>query len=390
MERWLTKPRVLACLCVVLLSASLNHKSPLVYGLFLFLVVLFLLAYLIPWLSLRGMSLQVGRSIDLTTTERERVSLDIQLHRRYRWPAFMVDIETVWDWESLRVVDAQTLPMVLKGTTPWIKDGFKFPCRGHYRLKSVALSSGFPLGFARARLELKCPEIQVQVLPEPHPVSWPTPWAVSEDPSGELVTPRLGNSLELSMLQHYVPGERVGRINWRASARTGELIIQHFHQTGSIRLHVVIVSSDLPERGDSDSSCEQGIRLTAGICQSALRDGAKLLFYGHAKSEPMREWPMILSGLAGFLPKHQPLSDAIIRVVEDGRAGEQLAVVVSHHASANWLIGQLWPVLELPMHIVVWIALPRQFKPQDSEQASRLQRTLQQNAIVAIVSPTDE
>lgn len=390
MERWLSKSRVLLILCAVLLSASLNRKSPLVYGLFLFLVVLLVLAYLIPWLSLRGMSVRLDGLLDLEISEHQGAKVGIHLHRRYRWPAFMIKIETVWDWESFQVTHVQALPIVSKGSKTWMNDGFKFPCRGNYRLKTVALTSGFPLGFVHARLELKCPDVQVQVLPEPHPVNWPSPWDISEDPSGELTMPRLGNSLELSLLQPYIPGERVGRINWRATARTGELIIQHFHQTGSIRLHVVMLGSDLPERGNPNSAAEQVIRITAGVCQAALNSGAALRVYGHVQHESLQEWRDILQALAGFLPKNQPLHEALSRVELVCRPGEQLALIVPHHAAGTWLLGQLQPLVELSIQIVVWIGLPRFSSAKDLEQAQRLRSILQDQVMVTLVRPTDE
>ena len=59
MERWLSRPRVLIGLCVVLLMSALNRQDPMVYGMFLFLAVVSLLGFLLPWLSLRSMAIRL-------------------------------------------------------------------------------------------------------------------------------------------------------------------------------------------------------------------------------------------------------------------------------------------------------------------------------------------
>jgi len=145
-----------------------------------------------------------------------------------------------------------------------------FPCRGFYQLNAVRLSSGFPLGLVSAQHGLPRPQIALHVLPKPLPVHWPLPWDVTEDPQGELSTRRMGQSFELGMLRPYQQGESVGRVSWRASARVGELVIQHFQQSGSMRLRVLVQAPSAPAWGDADSAGEQAIRLAAGVCVRRL------------------------------------------------------------------------------------------------------------------------
>jgi hypothetical protein len=98
MERWLSKSWVLLGLCGVLFMAALNRHDPMVYGVFLFLSVVTVLGFLLPWLSLRSMSVRLGQSGDLELTEADACDLQMVVHRAAPWPAFMVDIETEWVW----------------------------------------------------------------------------------------------------------------------------------------------------------------------------------------------------------------------------------------------------------------------------------------------------
>ena len=69
MERWLSKSRVLLGLCAVLLLAALNRQDPMVYGMFLFLVVVTGLGFGLPWLSLRGTTVRLASATEVEVIE---------------------------------------------------------------------------------------------------------------------------------------------------------------------------------------------------------------------------------------------------------------------------------------------------------------------------------
>src|SRR6218665_141244 len=135
MERWLSKTRVLIALCGVLLMASLNRQDPMVYAMFLFLVVLSLLGFVLPWLSLRGMRVRTS----LVTGGHELIEgqpsgLHLLIQRRAWWPAFMVDVETRWRWAGRELVLRQTVPVIQGRRELDLGRELHFPCRGDYRL----------------------------------------------------------------------------------------------------------------------------------------------------------------------------------------------------------------------------------------------------------------
>ncbi|MFZ3220899.1 MAG: hypothetical protein WA174_12745, partial [Rhodoferax sp.] len=201
MERWLSKSRVLLGLCAVLLIAALNRQDPMVYGMFLFLAVVSVLGFALPWLSLRSLRVRLGTREDQEVTEGEGCRLNLLVERTARWPAFMVAVETEWEWASRRIVLRQILPIVRAGQAPECGHLVQFPCRGHYELIAVRLSSGFPLGLVRAHHTLERPQVHLRVLPQAQAVHWPLPWDVTDDPLGERHTRKLGHSFELGMLR---------------------------------------------------------------------------------------------------------------------------------------------------------------------------------------------
>ncbi|MCX7278262.1 MAG: DUF58 domain-containing protein [Burkholderiales bacterium] len=376
MERWLSKSRVLLGLCAVLLRAALNRQDPMVYGVFLFLAVVSFLGFVLPWLSLRSMTVRLQSTDSSEVVEGAACDLSLWIERSVPWPAFMVDIETEWEWASQRIVLRQTVPVVRAGQMPELGRRVLFPCRGSYELVAVRLSSGFPLGLVRAQHSMARPAIALHVLPQAQPVHWPLPWDVTEDPLGELATRKMGQSFELGMLRPYQQGESVGRVSWRASARVGELVIQHFQHSGSVRLRVVVDVPRAPALGAPDSAGEQAVRLAAGVCDAALANAAQLFLYLHPYSAAVQDRSLLYRALAEALPTDGGLQPIVTRVAGDAAPGEQIAVVVAGSMAQDALLSALSPLVGQACAVVVCIAMGRHRTPQDAARADALQRAV--------------
>jgi uncharacterized protein (DUF58 family) len=385
MERWLSKSRVLLGLCAVLLMAALNRQDPMVYAMFLFLGVVSVLGFLLPWLSLRSTTVRLDGAADIEVMEGADCNLNILVERTAPWPAFMVDIETEWEWASQRIVLSQTVPVIRAGRAPDLGRLIQFPCRGRYELIAVRLSSGFPLGLVRARHTLSRPQIHLRVLPAAQPVQWPLPWDITEDPQGELTTRRMGQSFELGMLRPYQHGDSVGRVSWRASARVGELVIQHFQQSGSVRLRVAVEVPHGTSLGDATGAGEQAIRLAAGVCHAALNNSAQLFLYLEHQTEPVRDASAILPALAEAEPSGNGFFPVLARVTHATAPGEQVAVVVSSTCPGPELVLALGALAAQGCRVVVCIALGRRKVPLELAQAKALQKALQQAGFATLM-----
>jgi uncharacterized protein (DUF58 family) len=385
MERWLSKSRVLLGLCAVLLIAALNRQDPMVYAMFLFLGVVSVLGFLLPWLSLRSTTVRLDGAADIEVMEGADCNLNILVERTVPWPAFMVDIETEWEWASQRIVLSQTVPVIRAGRAPDLGRLIRFPCRGRYELIAVRLSSGFPLGLVRARHTLSRPQIHMCVLPAAQPVQWPLPWDITEDPQGELTTRRMGQSFELGLLRPYQHGDSVGRVSWRASARVGELVIQHFQQSGSVRLRVAVEVPHGASLGDATGPGEQAIRLAAGVCHAALNHSAQLFLYLEHRAEPVCDASVVLPALAEAAPSGDGFLPLLARVANATAPGEQVAVVVGGVRPAPELVLALGALTAQGCRVVVCIALGRRKDPLELAQAKALQKALQQAGFATLM-----
>lgn len=388
MERWLSKAWVLVGLCGVLLLATVNRRDPMVYFMFLFLSICTLLGFVVPWLSLRGTVARLGAEGALEVMEGEGCDVLLQLKRTSPWPAFMVDVVTEWEWAGRRLTFRQTVPVLRRRAAAAVgaqAQPVVFPCRGQYRLVSVRLSSGFPLGLVTARTQMPLPQaLSVHVLPRPVQVRWPLPWRVTADPLGDHTLRQAGPSYELGALRPYELGEAVGRVSWRASARAGELIIQHFHQTGSVRLWLLPQPPVPPDLGDAQSAAEQAVRLAAGVAEAAAAHGVQVRLKLPESDGAACDLGGIRRALAAMEPSPEGFAQTVATLAEQLRAGEQVAVVVADDTPPGTLMAALRPLRGRDCPVLVCVARapipdPRR-ATQHAEQLQALRRAVEHQA----------
>jgi uncharacterized protein (DUF58 family) len=344
MERWLSKPRVLAALCAVLLLAALNRQDPMAYGMFLVLCAVAGLGYAWPWLSLRSLRWErrPGAALHESGTELvegQLLDLGWQLRQQGWWPAWVVAVEAEWEWAGQRFASQGAATLLSRGAVAPVLDAVQFPCRGRYRLRSLRLRSGFPLGLVQAERELPVGLLEVVVHPRPWPVHLPTSWTDADDPLGDSARGERGDSLELSGLRPHETGQSLRHVDWRASARLGELVVRQFRHPASPMVRVTVPAPPPDSFGQPDSPAEQAVRIAAGICQGL--QASHLRFALHLEDEALTAPDAWQSGaaLAGLRPATGSAADMLVRVAAGLRPGEQLLAVIP----PAWPVNRLLP-----------------------------------------------
>jgi uncharacterized protein (DUF58 family) len=86
---------------------------------------------------------------------------------------------------------------------------------------------------------------------------------------GNYVSPGVGEGIEPGELRPFVPGDRVRHINWRATARRGELYVMRFQEERNA--DVVLVLDALSDAGSPPhSTLDLGVRAAAALCHAYL------------------------------------------------------------------------------------------------------------------------
>lgn len=106
------------------------------------------------------------------------------------------------------------------------KGSHVFPTRGRFIIKDFELSTRFPFGFFRHRRRLAAKETELIVFPKLEPLS--AGIAATPLDAGKLVADKRGSGQDLLALRDYQPNDDLRRVDWKATARSRNLIVREF------------------------------------------------------------------------------------------------------------------------------------------------------------------
>lgn len=159
------------------------------------------------------------------------------------------------------------LPRIKPGETNYGNYQIHFPQRGQFLAGPAKLTSRFPLGLVAARIDM--PEESV-ILVAPALGRLTASWdrrLLSHASGSEAIKRRRGaQDEEFFGLRHYRSGDSQRHIHWRATARSGQLMVKQF-DSRSDRDFVLLLDLWLPAAADSREfeRAERGLSFAATI-----------------------------------------------------------------------------------------------------------------------------
>ncbi len=205
---------ILIALTVAVGMAAVNTGNNLLYLSAAGLLSLMTLSGLFSWFNLREVRVEIRPPEEVFCG----LSAPFVLHLYGpRWPCFFLRLTSPYGETLLPYFRRRTRVLL------WLC----LPRRGRVRLETLSLSSGYPLGFFRRTRYLSL-NLTLTVYPRPYP------GPVREIPGEEAAAFYGGDSADsgepedLSGLEPYREGVPASRIAWRASARTGGLLVKEF------------------------------------------------------------------------------------------------------------------------------------------------------------------
>lgn len=147
--------------------------------------------------------------------------------------------------------------------------------RGRYRFAEARMTATQPFGFVRFERPVVTESGAIVVrprrfsLPARHWLEGALMRFSGQSPQG-----RAGYSSEFFGVREYRPGDSPRHINWKASARQGELIVREFEDIAQPELLVVVDAHHTgAATAEHRQKFEEGIRIAASAAQAALRAG---------------------------------------------------------------------------------------------------------------------
>ena len=87
--------------------------------------------------------------------------------------------------------------------------------------------------------------------------------------AGNQVARATGDGIEFADIRPFAPGDRVRRVNWRASARRGDLVVNELHPERNTDV-VLFLDSFSEARGESEGTLDLTVRAAAALAEKYL------------------------------------------------------------------------------------------------------------------------
>jgi uncharacterized protein (DUF58 family) len=199
--------------------------------------------------------------------------------------------------------------------------------RGVYDIGPLVAIAGDPLGLNQRETVVAEP-FELLVHPRVELVSdRPLTRQFEDPPIRPPVSKPWPSGLEFYGMREYVPGDDLRRIVWRASARTGKIMVREAEQGITDKITIILDTNRGTHSRDGEGlseSFETGVRVAASLAVRHLREGyeIKAVANGGPITRPLRgptSQLLMLDALARIDLDREPLGKAIMRLLSSGQ-----------------------------------------------------------------------
>lgn len=318
-------------------TAAYNSSSNILFITLSLMLACLILSGVLSWLNLRGVQWRLVLAPPLRVGQETTVVLELRNRKSF------LPTHGLWFEFSARVMDDAAVAAGTVGSTfnasgaevkrifaraganeqrarialghrldpegeGRIEWAFKPARRGRVRIELVAVGSLFPFGFLRKDLGTTT-SVDALVWPAPMEYRRKAVAAPRRRAGGERVS-RPGASGDLLALRAYTPGDSHRLIHWKASARSGGLLVRQF-AAESAQSHALWLRTDAAAWGQGEQF-ERLIALAGTMAEDLFRAG-KLLRVSINGDPPLmmrrpRDLELWFNRLATAMPAREAIS----------------------------------------------------------------------------------
>ncbi|MDZ4861674.1 MAG: DUF58 domain-containing protein [Candidatus Hydrogenedentes bacterium] len=262
-RRRLTRTGQVFVVCALLaLLASWNSGINLYYLIFGAIGSFLFFSFI---LSRRGlMHLEVAREAPMAVNRFEPFGILVRItNKRQFLPVSSIRCENA----DARGESTGYVLAIPPGRVAQVRTTQQFTRRGRRLLPAIDLVTSFPFGLIEARRRF---DIETEVLVYPRVLAARTALIDQLRGNGELPKVAQGPGDEFFSLREYVPGDDLRFISWRASARTGTLLVKELEQQTARYVVIVFDSRLRQDVEDFYERFEESVELIASIAVTLL------------------------------------------------------------------------------------------------------------------------
>jgi uncharacterized protein (DUF58 family) len=233
-EQRITKAGLAFALAVLLTgTGAFLSGNNLIFLVTSALMATLLVSGFINRLSLSGLRVEFHPPEHLFAREQAIAKLTIHNEKAVT-PSFAARLQSI---HADGLVQPLFFPMIAGGEMITEHAAVRFHKRGRYRDNSLEFTSRFPFGFAERRARVT---LHADVLVYP---ALEAPFMAHEflaSIQGEIQAHQAGHGVDFYRLRPYTSSDAARRIDWRSSARHGELYVRDNAEEDAISVHILI------------------------------------------------------------------------------------------------------------------------------------------------------
>jgi uncharacterized protein (DUF58 family) len=216
--------------------------------------------------------------------------------------------------------------------------GLRAARRGVYEIGPLVAIAGDPLGLSQ-RETIVAEPFELLVHPRVELVSdRPLTRQFEDPPIRPPVSKPWPSGLEFYGMREYALGDDLRRIVWRASARTGKIMVREAEQGITDQITIVIDTDRGTHSRDGEDlseSFETGVRVVASLGVRHLREGYEVSVFTNQGplTRPLRgatSQLILLDNLARLEQSRQPFSQALMHILSSQRRDAHMIFVTPH------------------------------------------------------------
>jgi uncharacterized protein (DUF58 family) len=234
---------------ILIALAALNTGNNLLFLILASLIAIFLMSGILSSITLSGIAMRLVLPEHIFAGQPVRAMVELE-NEKVTLPSFSLRVEAAKAKQAQAAAMLETpvyFPYLPKHDRVQQVIPVTFPRRGVYRQEAFRVVTRFPFGFLRKARQMN---LKTEALVYPSVEQSPEYLEILTGLQGALESLAKGRGQDLYALRGYVPTDSARHVHWKASARSGSLMVREFTREDDCRILLVLD----PHLSEEDSS----------------------------------------------------------------------------------------------------------------------------------------
>ncbi len=299
---------------ILVALAALNTGNNLLFLILASLIAIVLMSGILSSITLSGIALRLVLPEHIFAGSPVRAMVELE-NEKLTLPSFSLRVEAAKTKQAQAAALLETpvyFPYLPKHDRVQQVIPVTFPRRGVYRQEAFRIVTRFPFGFLRKARQLNL-KTEALVYPSVEPTA--EYLEILPGLEGALESLTKGRGQDLYALRDYMPTDSARHVHWKASARSGSLMVREFTREDDCRILLVLdphlsaeeSSSLKPGAPATNERFERAVTICASLAWHFYENNSLLQFRSAGVETPLAPADEIIFAILEHLAIAQPL-----------------------------------------------------------------------------------